>query len=477
VLISDIFKSNKNRVFIIDSVEEKSYSYFDFYNLIMNLSKSISDRVEINKSEKIALYLDNSIYLAALYFWAFFNGIKIFPISKKTPIGQVYNILIEYKISTIISDVDLHNLDVSSLNIKDLSLSGRKYRLDSMPSIDYDTPILFLLTSGSTGVPKCVAHNLSNFINNGTSFINMHNIGRNDRFVTLLEMSYMAGFYNMFFLSFIAQSSVVIKPPFHAGNIFSFWSELKKVEVNILWIVPSIIKLLNQLDRDKEGAKYCQLIKYIFSCTANLSLQDKVDFSEKYTKNVYNTYGLSETLFVSSEKSDSHYNVDNYVGQPFPGVYIDNKKIYIKSNKVFEGYYDPDSETLFKESSFNTGDTGFINNKGLFVTGRDKDIIIKGGININPRALESKFRTLDFIKDICIVGMKDDIFGEKPVCALTINSNIRVDYIKEMKEFSSQNIPSDSAINDFVILDSLPLNNNNKVDKFKVVEILLQRLE
>ena len=73
--------------------------------------------------------------------------------------------------------------------------------------------------------------------------------------------------------------------------------------------------------------------------------------------------------------------------------------------------------------------------------------------------------------------MKDDIFGEKPVCALTINSNIRVDYIKEMKEFSSQNIPSDSAINDFVILDSLPLNNNNKVDKFKVVEILLQRLE
>ena len=102
-----------------------------------------------------------------------------------------------------------------------------------------------------------------------------------------------------------------------------------------------------------------------------------MDFSEKYTKNVYNTYGLSETLFVSSEKSDSHYNVDNYVGQPFPDVYIDNKKIYIKSNKVFEGYYDPDSETLFKESSFNTGDTGFINNKGLFVTGRDKDIIIK----------------------------------------------------------------------------------------------------
>ena len=50
MLISDIFKSNKNRVFIIDPVEEKSYSYFDFYNLIMNLSKSISDTLLVMKA-------------------------------------------------------------------------------------------------------------------------------------------------------------------------------------------------------------------------------------------------------------------------------------------------------------------------------------------------------------------------------------------------------------------------------------------
>ena len=75
----------------------------------------------------------------------------------------------------------------------------------------------------------------------------------------------------------------------------------------------------------------------------------------------------------------------------------------------------------------------------LYITGRKKDIIIKGGVNINPKILEDKIKTLDFIIDVAVVGIKDKIFGEKAVAVIVTQNDNEIDFMSKLKLFSKDN--------------------------------------
>ncbi|MBT4732331.1 acyl--CoA ligase [Candidatus Woesearchaeota archaeon] len=474
MIIENIIINNKDKVFAIDPYMDVNYTYYDIYNLSMSYSKIFSKRYSIKSNNRVILLLDNSIEFISLYFWAFFNDIIILPLSKKLPKKDIEKIIIDYSIDFIITDNNLMNTN-KVINIKDMNIIKKDYDLSIMPKINYDKNLLLMYTSGTTGEPKCIVHSLSSFIDNGNKFIEFHNITSSDRFIQLLEMSYMAGYYNMFLVPFLAQSSVVIKQSFKPQDILRFWNEIIQYEVNILWFVPTIIKLLNKLDRSPNGKEYCEKnIKYIFSCTAPLDIKDKIDFKNKYNKKIFNTYGLSETLFISSENKDNYQEISNYIGQPIMNISIINKEICICDNKIFKGYLNP-KQNLIDDIDFKvfyTRDLGEIKNGLLYITGRKKDIIIKGGVNINPKILEDKIKTLDFIIDVAVVGIKDKIFGEKAVAVIVTQNDNEIDFMSKLKLFSKDNFSSDIQIDDFIIFESLPLNRNNKVDKKKIVRIV-----
>ena len=155
-------------------------------------------------------------------------------------------------------------------------------------------------------------------------------------------------------------------------------------------------------------------------------------------------------------------------------ISIINKEICICDNKIFKGYLNP-KQNLIDDIDFKvfyTRDLGEIKNGLLYITGRKKDIIIKGGVNINPKILEDKIKTLDFIIDVAVVGIKDKIFGEKAVAVIVTQNDNEIDFMSKLKLFSKDNFSSDIQIDDFIIFESLPLNRNNKVDKKKIVRIV-----
>lgn len=474
MILEHIIINNRDKIFAIDPYSDKSYSYSDIYNMAMNFSEIFSTKYQIKKDNRVVFLVDNSIEFISLYFWAFFNHITIMPLSKKLPTDDINKIISNYDIDFIITDDNLLNIN-KEINIKQLDIQHKEFDLENIPKIDYDKNLLLMYTSGTTGEPKCIVHSLSSFISNGNKFIKFHNINSNDRFIVLLEMSYTAGYYNMFLVPFLAQSSVVIKQSFKPQDILRFWNEIIKYKVNILWFVPTIIKLLNKLDRSLKGKEYCSSdIKYIFSCTAPLDLNDKIDFRNKYQKKVFNTYGLSETLFVSSENEDNYKEVSNYAGQPIIDINIDNEEICVFNDNLFKGYLNPkqNSVDITESKVFFTGDLGRVTNNLLYIIGRKKDIIIKGGVNINPKILEDKIKTLDFIVDVAVVGIKDKIFGEKAVAVIVIQDEKQKDFINKLKLFSKNNFADDIQIDDFIIFKNLPLNRNNKVDKKEILKII-----
>ena len=135
-------------------------------------------------------------------------------------------------------------------------------------------------------------------------------------------MAYMAGFYNLIFLPFVAQASVVIGETFSPRQALDFWKYPIHYGVNAWWLVPTMLSILLKLDRDQKGADYCaRSVKKFFVGTAPLPVPLRRAFEDKYRIALYESYGLSETLLISAV-SDETLSIDGSVGRVLPGCHL-----------------------------------------------------------------------------------------------------------------------------------------------------------
>src|SRR3989344_3141204 len=210
----DIFARYKDKVFIIDSITNKEFTYGNIEELSLRLATLISEK-GINKGERIAIILPNCIEFILIYFSCMQIGAIPVPINIKLHKTEIISILNE-------SDPKLLFLNSINNNLNDLSnkvetlflcLTGNSSlkEFDLLATIkekkqyssvlfdnivDSDTFIIGY-TSGTTNKPKGVEFSYKNIISNGCSFIQMVELDSNSRFYEILSLSYTAGFYNL----------------------------------------------------------------------------------------------------------------------------------------------------------------------------------------------------------------------------------------------------------------------------------------
>ena len=138
---------------------------------------------------------------------------------------------------------------------------------------------------------------------------------------------------------------------------------------------------------------------------------------------------------------------------------------------MFKNYLNKDSKDFFKNNFYLTGDLGKLDPENfLFITGRSKNIIIKGGINISPKKIEDLVFDFKFIDDVTIVGAKDEILGEKIVCFIVPNINFTENEKKLINSQVVKNLGISYHIDEFFVLDKIPRTVNGKIDKPKIRE-------
>ena len=462
-MIDKAFQENWKKTFLIDAKTGKEYTYADIANIALNLSGIIKP-----KPKKVLFHLENSVLLASLYFWGLFNNIKIFPLSPKTTVGDVKKVASGYGIDLIIS-----NNPELGLKIEEFPLE-RSQKMENLPKVDIYEPLFFFLTSGSTGESKCVVHSFVDFYKNARRFIDFHGLTFENRFFVLLEMTYMAGFYNTFLLPFFLGGSTVINEAFKPTHLFNFWKPIFDYKVNTLWLVPTVIKLLNSLDRSFYIPFVKERLKFVFSCTAPLPLEEKKKFREKYGVRIFNTYGLSEVLFVSSERRDCYMEEQGSVGKPLIDIILSEEgEILINNPKEsFQGYVNLKGNAKLSDEVFPTKDVGFTKDGCLYIVGRKDDLIIRGGVNIYPVQLEEKIRSMSYVRECAVVGVEDEVLGERVVCFVIFqDSTNEKEALEQLKEFAKKEFPTDKTIDEIIPLKEFPLNRNFKVDRKRLKEL------
>jgi aspartate/methionine/tyrosine aminotransferase/acyl-CoA synthetase (AMP-forming)/AMP-acid ligase II len=513
--LKKIPKKNIGKVFLIDDISGSKITFDQLEVEACRIGSSLYE-LGLKKGDHLAIILNNSPSLVKLYFGCLYAGIVVIPVNPTSALQEIEYIINHSKVKNIVVSPETEDKvnvgffkenGIRTLNIIDgvnpdnISPETVPWKFDELKSnskfepfhqVTSNDDMAIVYTSGTTAEPKAVVHSIADFVDNAREFGEIIGINSKNRFYNLLALTYLGGYYNLLFLPYVCESSVVLTNNFNPNSIINFWKPIISNKVNTLWLVPSIISILLEFDRGTDGNNYCKNnINYALVGTAPLPSKLKDNFENRYGIKLYENYGMTETLFISTT-SPSFTGKEGSVGKILPSVktrIVNNEKIIseneegeiqIKTPYLMDGYYQNNKENqhlITDETWFDTGDLGiFSKEQELFITGRKKDLIIRGGINISPVAIENVLYKHDSIRECAVIGVPHKFQGEEIIAVVSLKSDGILSTIHdELLKICREYLPSFKQPSQIVQLPELPHNTSGKILKAKIRTWFLQR--
>jgi len=476
-LVRDVFEQKWDEDFIYDAINQRTIKYSEFFSEVVLFQNELESR-DIKSGDIICILLNNSIEFVKIFFVGLISNFTIVPIDPEKGRSEIKEIINDVKPKLVIYDNFDYEFLGEKIQINEMNqqvFQESKDNLLLINNLDFEKDFLITFTSGSTGKPKGVVHSLKNLMLSALSFNEKFNFNSKNIFLHNLPMSYMAGILNLIFLPFISGSKIVIDHRFSLKSAMDFWKIPEEFSVNTFWFTPTIIGLLLKFDRSNKGVEFVQN-KSIIGCVGTSALNPTIkdEFENKYKIKLYESYGLSETLFVTTNSP----NLKNQgVGKLLKNTKIDfiEKEIMIKVPWMFKRYHDLHENKNLIDEYFLSGDLGEISKENiLLISGRKKDLIIKGGINISPKKLEDFITNKKIFQECVVLGFPDKVLGEKTVCfILSLENN--EDVKKQLNKKIIEELGKDYHIDEFIELVEIPKTVNGKINKPQIRELYHKR--
>jgi long-chain acyl-CoA synthetase len=440
--IERTFEEHANRVFLIEYPLSRQVTYGEFRQFALRAAAMLQAH-GIGRGDRVAMILANSTEFAALYFACMFVGAVAVPVNQALHAREVHDILGAANAKLLLYSLCTRPLVLAAaagMRFKQVRvlLAQEKvahpeeddaWSLESTPlgplpkpfeGVGSDDLFVVLYTSGTASAPKGVAHRIFSEVANGHAFNVEMGFGHADRFLHIWPMAYSTGVLNTLLSPFLAGGSVVLGPAFGPKSLLTFWKPILQYRVNTLWLSPTMLAALLRVDRDAAGLAYCkESIKTVCVGTAPLPLRLKKDFEAKYGVELLESYGLSELLLITAN-TPRQARKESSVGRALEGVEVtlaEDGEIHVRTPFTMLGYLDEttsEPNRLDPASFFATGDVGRFDEDGnLYITGRKKDLIIRGGLNISPRAIQDVLVEHPAVAEAAVVGLAHEFLGEE----------------------------------------------------------------
>lgn len=467
--------------FVVDDINDKTYTYSEFFSRCKEISDYLCKRT---KEQTVIAVMENSVDLAMLYFAVLFSDKSIAVIDPQKGDSEITTITDDFANSIVIID-DEKRCGILGENV--ILFSEMKPECDTCPKIKGDfinclknrasnSLYLITFTSGTSGVTKGVKHSFDNLAL--TAIALDEKVASGERtLLHVMPMTYMAGILNSIFYPFLIGGRIVITKRFSPMTARTFWKTVEKHNVDLFWLSPSMLMMIDKMDRGEVGEKYCREKKPIFLIgTAPLTNELRTSFNSRYGVEVFASYGLSETLFVSVETPYSLSRSDvNCVGELVNNLtykITDSGEMYISVPWMYLGYTNVNTDEYFEGDYYKTGDLVKISDNLLYVTGRSKDLIIKGGMNISPLLIENVVLEIDAVQETAVIGVKDSMGEERILCTYALKDNKNEQGLDtQIKKHVIDKLGKNYTLDYTWRVDSLPRNINGKIDKHSIIDI------
>lgn len=356
--------------------------------------------------------------------------------------------------------------------------------LDSQREFNGSDIACFMHTGGTTGRPKVAQLTHSNFAFVGQITVDRTEDKPRENVLGALPMFHIFGLIVSGIASIMKGNNIIIMSPggYRQPNLIAnIWHHVERFKFNNLAVVPTILAAMHEIPLN--GCDVSSL-KEVLSGAAPLPLQLKKNFEERFDCTVVNGYGMTETTVVLSISSVTALPPEGGVGLRVPYTeriiaHVDNGKItkvcangetgvvLSRGPNIFAGYLEEaHNQSAWADGWFNTGDMGYQDDDGfLFLVGRAKDLIIRGGHNIDPVVIEEPLEKHPDIAQVVAVGQPDDYAGELPVVYITLAPG--ADYNAEaMASYAQREISERAAVPKRIeVIDEIPLTAVGKIYK------------
>ncbi|ORX89315.1 putative peroxisomal-coenzyme A synthetase [Basidiobolus meristosporus CBS 931.73] len=357
--------------------------------------------------------------------------------------------------------------------VKGINLAGLKAAPEDVA--------LLLHTSGTTGRPKGVPLSHQNITRTMGNIINTYDLRNTDTTYLVMPLFHVHGLVCGLLASLKSGGTVVIPPKFSATV---FWKEF--IETGCTWYtaVPTIHQILLRHPSPSQKTK----IRFIRSCSSSLAPATFEQLEKVYGVPVLEAYAMTEAAHQMTSNPlppASRKPGSVGIGQGVQIAILDDQgnpaelgEVCIKGENVTKGYLNNPSanESSFtKDGWFRTGDQGKIDKEGyLFLTGRIKELINRGGEKISPLEVDGTLLHHPKVSEVVCFAVPDTMYGQE-VHAAVIPKNGETVTEKELQDFCRKSLASFKIPKKIYITDFFPKTATGKIQRRVVSDYFFKK--
>jgi long-chain acyl-CoA synthetase len=450
----------------------------------------------LSKGDKVALMLHNGYQAARLLLGVMYGGFTVAPLNLLSQRSQLAYVLEHSDTRLVVTSAELEprvrealrdgaQVDVVVIDPDATSaLRGAVIAAGALPAVGEDDDSLLMYTSGTTGVPKGVLHTHRSVVAGGEYTTAAHRLSRTDRVLCALPLYHINGQIVTCVAPLVHGGSVVMPQRFSVSNYWALVSEHRCTWINV---VPTIIAYLLNAPDPKESGVDLTRVKFCRSASAPLPPELHRAFEARFGISIIETFGMTETnapCFTNPYEQAARrlgspgqaFGNEARVIDPATGASLPAGvagEIAVRGDNVMKCYYkDPDNtaRTLAEDGWMRSGDLGYLDGDGfVFVTGRIKELIIKGGENIAPREIDEALLKHPAVLEAAAVGIPDATYGQEIMACVVLKPRSACT-VDELTEFSITELGRYKTPKVIRIVDALPKGPSGKVQRLKLLE-------
>lgn len=448
------------------------------YRQLQQLTESLARRLSADGAapgQAVGVMCRNGRRFVTGVFAAALLGADVVPMSTEFRSDALAAAVQAHRISTVVVDDDefaerVRAADESVVTVDPATLGTD----EGAPRPDVAAPgRIVLLTSGTTGKPKGVPRTpqLRSAVGVWVTILDRTRLRTGSRVSVAMPMFHGLGL-GMLMLTFALGGTVLTRREFDAEAALA---QASLHRADAFTAVPVVLARILDLPEQVRARNPLPYLRTVISSGDRLDPSLGQRFMDAYGDILYNGYGSTEVGIGALATPADLREAPETVGRPVVGcpVRIFNKndkpvgprvtgRIFVGGELTSEGYTDGAAKAVV-DGMTSTGDMGYLDNAGrLFIVGREDDMIISGGENVYPRAVENALAQHPAIADSVVIGVPDERFGQRLAAFVVAQSGGEIDEA-ELREYLKGRVSRFEQPRDINIVDSIPRNPTGKV--------------
>lgn len=500
--LARVFDERAAQPWLVSAFDERAVTYGEAFETSRRIAGWMTEH-GVGRGGTVAFSSSNDIDLALCYLGAMHLGARIVPLNPQLSDADRRAILAANRPDLVLTSPKLKQ-ETAALSATaspaSAVMSGTETLLaedarsanpcartfDASDDIDV---FLTAYSSGSTAAPKGVDVTWQGMFGNGIAYARHMGLDRDCRFYNTLPMTYMGGFYNMTMLPAVIGATTIIDHVLGPANIFGYWDQVGDLNADTLWFAAAILSMLMTADRGDDLSGVTSRVRFAFCGFAPLPQDVRERFEARFGLTLLENYASSECLFVTAQKPGAVYP-EGSKGPPLEGITVEitdesgaclpagsEGEVRIVTPHLTAGYRagNESDAAAITPHGFLSGDLGHLDERNeLFITGRAKELIIRGGENISPAGVEEELLSHPAVAEAAVCGIPDEVYGEAVGAVLVLAREETETGVADIARFYRGALPDSHVPARIMTAQALPKGATGKLDRKAVREILLK---